>query len=354
MPLGNALLSIRVEVLLLLVEESLRLYGISLFWLEFFDYLGLFRITLSLDESSQFLCPLSFFFLLLLFGQLELLITNSPELSEIFVLLNLWCCLLLFTLNLKSSAALNSLLHIGFSLLLLSIEFVSFVFSFGNLSVQYLFLVILKLPELFDLTVNHALSLSLFSLESFILAFLLHLVTLISLLGKLVDLLFLLYFLKELSLFRLKLIFVRFSQVCSDLCSPLLPGNLFLFLSFKIFFNLSLDKFTFKKLLLDLFDVTQFERFKLITDVLWVLLSEVILLLELLFHLFVILDHLLFFNFLPVFLNLIIDLLLPVLKSFLCLLLLSDVTKEHFWFQGLNHVLTFMHVQVSLLNGLSP
>ena len=60
---------------------------------------------------------------------------------------------------------------------------------------------------------------------------------------------------------------------------------LLLLLPLKIFFDLSLDKFSFKQLLLDLFDVTQFELFELVADVLCVLLSEAIFLFKLLFHL---------------------------------------------------------------------
>ena len=196
MPLGNALLCIRVEVLLLLIEESLRLYGIGLLLLEFLDALSLLGIVLSLDEGSQLLCSLSFFLFLLLFGQLQLLVTDPPEFSKIFVFLFFSGRLLLFTLNLDCSATLNSIFHVGFPLLLLIIESVSFVFSLSNLSVQYLILVVLKLLQLFDLTVNHALSLILLGFESFILTFFFHLITLVSLLRELADFLFFFYFLE--------------------------------------------------------------------------------------------------------------------------------------------------------------
>ena len=194
----------------MLIEESLRLYGIGLLLLEFLDAVSLLGIVLCLDEGSQFLCSLSFLFFLLLFGQLQLLVTDPPELSEILVFLLFSSSLLLFTFNLDCSATLNSLLHIGFSLLLLIIESVCFVLSLSNLSVQYLILVILKLFQLFDLTVNHALSLILLGFESFILAFFFHLISLVSLLREFADFLILFYFLNQCSLLLLKLILVCF------------------------------------------------------------------------------------------------------------------------------------------------
>ena len=129
--------------------------------------------------------------------------------------------------------------------------------------------------------------------------------------------------------------------------------NLLLFLPFKIFFGLSLDKFSFKQLLFDLFDIIQFELFELVADVLCVLLSEVVFLLKLLFHLLVIFRHLLLLNLLPMSLDLLFNLFLSVSHTFLCLLLVSDVTHEHLGFQGLDHVLTFMHMQVRFLKSLS-
>ena len=171
--------------------------------------------------------------------------------------------------------------------------------------------------------------------------------------SEFVDFLIIFHFLKQCSLLLLKLVFIRFRQVCSDLCSSLLSRNFLLFFPFKIFFDLSLDKFAFKQLLLNLFDIIQFELFKLVTDILGVFLPEVIFLLKLSFHLLVILGHLLPLNFLPMLFNLAVNLFLPVPHSFLCLLLISDVAHEHLGFQGLDHVLTFMHMQVRLLKSLS-
>ena len=70
LPLADALFSIRVEALLLLVEESLRLDSILLLSLEIFDGLLLLSAGLSLDEATQLLCSLSVLLFLLLLSQL--------------------------------------------------------------------------------------------------------------------------------------------------------------------------------------------------------------------------------------------------------------------------------------------
>jgi len=50
LPLRDGLLGIRVEVLLLLVEERLSLDGVGLLVLELLDGLGLLGVSLGLDE----------------------------------------------------------------------------------------------------------------------------------------------------------------------------------------------------------------------------------------------------------------------------------------------------------------
>jgi len=218
LPLGDGFFSIRVELLLLLVEERLCLDSIVLILLELFDGLFLLSISLRLNEAGQLFCSLSVFLLFLLLSQLQLLVSDSPELSEIFVFLNLGSLFLFVTLDLESSAAFNGFLHFSLSLLLLFIESVSFVFSFGNLSIQHLLLIVLKSSQFADLTVNHALSFSLLSLEPIVFTFFLHFITSISLSSEFFDFFFLLLLLKECSLLLFKLLLVRIGQVSSDLC----------------------------------------------------------------------------------------------------------------------------------------
>jgi len=192
-------------------------------------------------------------------------------------------------LDLEASAPVDGFFHVSLSLLLLLEESVGLVFSLSNLSVQDLLLVVLKSSEFLDLTVNHALSFILLGLETFIFTLFLHLVAGISRFSKLGDLLFGLGFFEEGRLLLLELILVCLGEVGSDLSALLLSADLLLLFSFEVLLDLSLDKLAFQKLLLDRFDVVELELLQLVTDVLGVLLSEVVLLLELLLHLFVVL-----------------------------------------------------------------
>ena len=353
MPLRDGLLCIRVEVLLLLVEERLCLDGVRLLGLEFLDGLGLLGVSLGLDEGGQLSRPLLFFFFLLLLGQLELLVADSPEFSEVFLFLLLGNVFGPLALDLEGSALVDGLFHISLSLLLLLEESVSLVFSLRNLFVQDLLLVVLERSEFLDLTVNHALSLSLLGLEALIFTLFLHLVAGISRLGKLLDLLFLLSFLEEGSLLLFELILVCLGEVSSNLSALLLSGDFLLLFSLEVLLDLSLDKLAFQELLLDLLDVVELELLELVTDVLGVLLSEVVLLLELLLHLFIVLLHLLLLDLLPVLFNFLLHVLLPVSEGLLRLLLVGDVAHEHLRLQGLNHVLGLLHVSVGLLDSLA-
>ena len=218
LPLGDGFFSVRIELLLLLVEECLCLDSIVLILLELFDGLFLLRISLRLNETGQLFCSLSVFLLFLLLSQLQLLISDPPELSEIFVFLNLGSCFLFVTLDLESSAAFNGFLHFSLSLLLLFEESISFVFSFCNLSVQHLLLIVLKSSQFANLTVNHALSFSLLSFEPFVFTVFLHLIASISLFSEFLDFFLLRLFLKECSLLLFKLLLVCIGQVSSDLC----------------------------------------------------------------------------------------------------------------------------------------
>ena len=255
LPLCDALLSIRVEVFLLLVEKRLSLYSVDLFLLKLLNSFRLLSVILSLDEFCQFLGSLPFLLLLLLLCHLKLLVTDPPELSEVLVLLHLAGRLLLLSLDLEGPAPLNCCLHISLSLLLLLEEPVGSIFSFSDLSVQHLLFVVLKLPKVFNLTVNHFLSLVQFGLESLALSLFLHGFAIISLPCKFFNLLLFLSLLQKSSLLLFHLILIGFRQVSSHLGSAFLPLNFLLLFPLQILLNLPLDQFALKEFLLDLLDV---------------------------------------------------------------------------------------------------
>ena len=157
LPVLDALLSVAVEVLLLLVEKSLRLEGISLLLLEVTDSVPVLDVSLVLLEVSKLSSSETLFFLLLLLSELKLLVSDSPEGSEVSILLLLSSSLGLLSLDLELTASLNSGFHLSLALLLLLIETIGTILCFSNLTVQDFLLVVLQGTELLDLSVNHAL-----------------------------------------------------------------------------------------------------------------------------------------------------------------------------------------------------
>ena len=142
LPVLDALLCVRVEVLLLLVSQSLRLQSVSLSHLELLNDLGALDVSLILLELLEGSISLSLFLLLLLLGELELLVAHLPELGVLAVLLPLSILLSLLALDLQLTRSLDGGLHLSLALLLLLVETVGAILSLGNLAVQNLLLVV--------------------------------------------------------------------------------------------------------------------------------------------------------------------------------------------------------------------
>ena len=303
-------------------------------------------------EGSHLLESLSFFFLLLLFSELKLLVSNFPELSKLFILLLLSLLFHQFAMDLELSAFFNCCSHISLLFLLDLVKSICFIFGLSNLTIENLLLVISKSSQLSNLFINHALSLVLLVLESLLLTLLLHRVKAFFLFSKLSNFLVILNVFESLSLFGLQKLLVCFGKVCSHLGNSLLSGDLTLLLTLQILFSLTLDQLTFKHFLLELLDVVELEVLQLVTDVLGISQLHLVLLFELCAHLLIILGHLLLLDLFPMLFNLFVDLLLLVSHLLLGLLLVCHITHEHLSFEGHHHVLFVVHGFDSRLIGL--
>ena len=135
LPGGDGVLRVRVEILLLLVHQRLRLEGVCLGFLELADGRSVLLGGLSVLEVGELAGALSLLFALLLLGELELLVADFPELGEVAVLGHLGGLLGLLPLDLELTAPLDGGLHLGFPLLLLLVESVRSVFGLGHLPV---------------------------------------------------------------------------------------------------------------------------------------------------------------------------------------------------------------------------
>ena len=211
LPFLDALLRVRVEILLLLVSKRLRLESVSLSLLEITNDLGVLYIGLRFLEILELTIPLSLLFLLLLLSELELFVADLPELSVFGVLLLLSVFLGLFALDLQLTRPLDSGLHLSLALLLLLVKTVGTVLSLGDLTVQNLLLVVFKGLKFSDLAVDHFLSCRLFVGKALLFTFLLHVLEMFTLLSKLVDFLFLFDFLQTFSFFN-------FHEFCVCIC----------------------------------------------------------------------------------------------------------------------------------------
>ena len=192
LPVLDALLRVRVEVLLLLVEQGLRLQGVDLLLAELADRVLVPDVRLVLLESLELSGPLSLLLALLLFSKLQFLVALLPELGILDFLLPLGLTLGLLALDLKLSAPLDGSLHLGLTGLLLLIQAISPIFSLSNLSVKHFFLVVSKGPQFLDLSVDHLLPGLLLISEALLFALFLQVIKLLALKGKLSDLLLLL------------------------------------------------------------------------------------------------------------------------------------------------------------------
>ena len=302
----------------------------------------------------ELLKPLPLFLLLLLLGQLELLITDAPELGELSVLLRLGLFLGVFALNLKLATTLDGGLHLGLALLLLLKETVGTIFSLGNLTIQDLLLVVLQLTQVLDLPVNEVLAGLLLGGKPLLLTLLLQTLEVLPLLSKRLDLLLLLDLLPPLCFLHLHQLLVRLGQVSPHLSHLLLTLDFALLLPLEVLLGLALDEFALEHLLLELLDVAELEVFELLADVLRVLLLQLVLLLELGAHLRVVLGHLGALDLDPVALDVAGNRLLAVVHGLLGFLFVGHVAHQHLPLEGLHHVLLLVHDLGRALDLLSP
>ena len=250
LPVLNALLSVGVEVLFLLVSESLGLKGFDLLCLELSNAVLVLNVSLLLLEVLQLSCALSLFFLLLLLSHLQLFVSHLPEVSK-FSLLTLDRVLLsLLSVDLKLATPLNGYLHLGLALLLLLKQSVCTVLSLGHLTVQNFLLVVLQSTELFNLTIDHLLPSLLLVRKALLLTLLLHVFEHFTLLSKRLNLLFFFEFLEVLGCLDLGELIVSVGQVRAHLSDFLLTLDLALLFTLQVLFSLSFDEFAFKHLLL--------------------------------------------------------------------------------------------------------
>jgi len=124
--------------------------------------------------------------------------------------------------------------------------------------------------------------------------------------------LFLFKLLEALGFFHPHELSVGLSQVGAHLSGFLLAHDFALLFALQVFLNLPLDELALEHLLFKLLDKVQFEVLELLTDVLCVRLLQLVLLLELCAHLLVVLVHLLFFYFFPVFDDITVNLTLTI------------------------------------------
>lgn len=353
LPVLNALLSVRIEVLFLLISQSLSLKSIRLLLLELSDGVLVLNVSLLLLEIVQLTCSLPFLFFLLLLSHLQLFVTHLPETGKLNLFL-LDCVLLsLLSLYLKLATPLNSCLHLSFAQLLLLKESVSTVLCLSDLPVQSLFLVVLQRTELLNLTIDHFLPSLLLISKALLLTLLLQIFKHFTLHSEGLNLFFFLDFLEALCFFDLGELSVGFGQVRAHLSDLLLTLDFALLFSLQVLLSLSLDEFALEHLLLELFDEGEFEVFELLADVFCVGLLQLVLLLQLGAHLFIVLRHFLFLNLFPVLVNVFLDHLFATPHGLLGLLLVSHVAHQHFSLERLDHVLLLVHRQVRLFNLLS-
>jgi len=143
LPLLDALLRVRVEVFLLLIEQRLGLERINLLLLELLDSNLVLGLSLVQLELGELLGAHALLLLLLLFSHLQLFVAHLPELGKLMLLLPLGGLGSLLALNLELAAPLDGRLHLCLALLLLLEQSVCSVFGLGHLPVQHFLLVVL-------------------------------------------------------------------------------------------------------------------------------------------------------------------------------------------------------------------
>ena len=337
----------------MLIEKSLGLEGISLLLLELLDLNPVLDIRLILLEVKKLNGTIPFFLLLLLLSHLQLFIALFPELCKVFLFLLLSSLLSLLPLDLKLTASLNGSLHLCLALLLLLVKSIGSVLSLSNLPVEYLLLVVLKGPQVLDLAVDHALPSVLLILEALILTLLLHVLKFFTLFCEGLNFLLLFNLLQALSLLHSHQLIIGIGEVGAHLSNLLLAHDLTLLFALQVLLNLSFDELTFEHLLLQRLDKVQFEILELLADIFGVRLLQLVLLLELGAHLFVVLVHLLTLNLFPVLGDITFDLLFAIVLNLLGLLLISNIAHHHLTLESLDHVLALGHILIGPLDLLA-
>lgn len=307
LPVLDALLSVAVEVLLLLIDKGLSLESIRLRLLELLNGNSVLDVRLVLLEVEKLSGTLAIFFLLLLFSHLQLFVAHLPEVSKVMLLLFHGSFLSLFPADLKLTAPLDCSLHLSLALLLLLVESVSAILSLGNLPVEHLLLVVLEGTELLNLRVDHALPSVLLITEALVLTVLLHILKFLALLSKGLNFLLLFDLLQAFRFFHSEELAVSLSQVGAHLGDLLLAHDFALLFALQVFLNLPLDEFALEHLFFQRLDEAELEVLELLADVFCVRLFKQVLLLELGAHLFVVLVHLLTLNFFPVSTNVLLN-----------------------------------------------
>jgi len=353
LPVADAPLSIRVEVLLLLVKQSLRFHRVAVLISERVFNRILLHISLLLEELDELLVALALFLTLLLLSKLQLLVADLPELGELFLFLDLVGLLLLAALDLEGARPLDGLFHFELAALLLLIETVGFVLGLSHLLVQHLLLVVAESAQLLHLLVDELLT----DLKLMLLAGLdrvdAHLVHGKLFLGELLNASFLLELFLAGKFCHANLIGVGLHDVGLDASGLLLPLELADLLAFEVLLGLALDELALEHLLLELLNVVDLEFLELVGDGLCVLHLLVVLALELGSHLGIVFLHLLLLKLFPVALDLLSDGGLASFVGLLGFLFLHDIGHEHLGLEGLDHVLVVVQLTVSFLNLLA-
>lgn len=264
LPVANAPLGVRVEVLLLLIKQGLSLHSVAVLLSERVFNRILFGVGLLLQELHELLVALALFLALLLLSELQLLVANLPELGEVLFFLELVGLLLLAALNLKGARTFDGLLHFELAALLLLIEAISLILSLGHLFVKHLLLVVAKGAQLLNLLVDHLLAhfkLVLLSGFNSINALLIHGQLLF---GELLNASFLLKFFLAGEFLHADLVSICLHDVGLDASCLFLTLKLTDLFTLQVLLGLALDKLTLEHFFLKLLDVVDLELLKLV------------------------------------------------------------------------------------------
>lgn len=264
MPLANASLRVGVEVLLLLVQKCLCLQAGFVLVAECFFRVIQFLVALLCEELHEFLSTLALLIFFLSFRHLKLFVTYAPEFGEVFLFLLVEFFLLLLAFNLQSARPFNGLFHFVLAALLVFKKPVSFVLGLGNLLVEHLLLVVAQATKLFNLFIDHSLTLREFVLLLCVFALSFFLVESLLVTSESLNaaLLFKLFVFDEL--LETDLILVGLDDVFLHLANFFLALKFADLLALDVLFHLSFDELALKHLFLESLDVVHLEFLELV------------------------------------------------------------------------------------------